>query len=109
MNRSKLSPKFKSLPLRQRQRPQPSRLKSRPVLRRTPSENLQPALELSDLCLALREATEKLMEQRFAPALSKVNQLEAASELSESSRKGAAHTPEVALHRGATRISSRGK
>src|SRR5438445_8628187 len=92
MNRSKLSAKFKSLPLRHRQRPQPSRLKSRPVLRRTPSENLQPALELSDLCLALREATEKLMEQRSAPALSKVNQLlEAASELSESCRKGAAH------------------
>src|SRR5207244_12993444 len=100
-------PKITSLPLRQRQRPQPSRLTSRPVLRRTPSETLQRALELSDLCLALREATEKLMEQRFAPALSKVNQLlEAASELSESSRKGAAHTPEVALHRGATRISS---
>jgi len=60
------------------------------VLRRTPSENLQLALELSNLCLALREATEKLMEQRFAPALSKVNQLlEAASELSESSWQGA--------------------
>ncbi len=59
------APKSKSnrstadLSLRQRQRRRPSRMNSRPVARRTPSENLKLGLELSDLCYALQEAGRK--------------------------------------------------
>ena len=59
------APKSKSnrstadLSLRQRQRRRPSRVKSRPLSPGTPSENLRLALELSDLCYALREAGRK--------------------------------------------------
>ncbi len=42
--------------LRQRQRRRPSRVKSQHVPTGTPSENLKLALELSDLCYALRDA-----------------------------------------------------
>lgn len=47
------------LSLRQRQRRRPSRVKSRPHVPGTPSENLKLALEHSDLCYALRDAGRK--------------------------------------------------
>jgi len=56
MTRRKLLSQLKSLPLRQRQRRHPSRVKSRALSRATPGENLRLALELSDFCLALRKA-----------------------------------------------------
>jgi hypothetical protein len=57
MPRSKQNPRSTDqLSLRQRQRRRQSRMNSRPVARRTPSENLKLALELSDLCFALRDA-----------------------------------------------------
>ena len=45
-----------SLPLSQRQRPRSSRVKRPPVAPLTPAGRLRLALELSDFCLALREA-----------------------------------------------------
>ena len=45
-----------SLPINQRLRPRPSRVKLAPASPSTPAERLRLALELSDFCLALREA-----------------------------------------------------
>lgn len=45
-----------ALPLSQRRRPRPSRVKAVPSRPATPAERLGLALELSDLCLALRAA-----------------------------------------------------
>jgi hypothetical protein len=59
MGALKTSRKSAPLPLHQRQRRRPSRVKSRPPSPGTPSENLKLALELSDLCHALREAGRK--------------------------------------------------
>jgi hypothetical protein len=56
---SKLRPRGKQLSLRQRQRRRPSLVKSRLNPPGTPSENLKLALELSDLCLTLRDAARK--------------------------------------------------
>jgi hypothetical protein len=47
------------LPLNQRRRPRPSRLKPLPPSPTTPAERLRMAFELSDFCLALREATRR--------------------------------------------------
>jgi len=47
------------LPLNQRRRPRPSRVKSLAPYPTTPSERLCIALELSDFCLALREAAQR--------------------------------------------------
>ncbi len=51
--------KRKVLSLRQRQRRRPSRIKTPTSSAATPSERLRIALELSDLCLALREAAQE--------------------------------------------------
>jgi len=58
-SKSKSNRSTDQLSLRQRQRRRPSRVKSRPLSSGTPSENLKLALELSDLCHALREAGRK--------------------------------------------------
>jgi len=50
------------LPLSQRRRRRPSRVKTPPPPASSPSERLRLALELSDFCLALREA--RLREER---------------------------------------------
>ena len=47
------------LPLNQRRRPRPSRVKPLPPYPTTPAERLRVALELSDFCLALREAARR--------------------------------------------------
>ena len=47
------------LPLNQRRRPRPSRVKPLPSYSTTPAERLLVALELSDFCLALREAARR--------------------------------------------------
>lgn len=44
------------LPVSQRRRPLPSRVKTAPSCPTTPAERLQLAMELSDFCLALRDA-----------------------------------------------------
>ncbi len=48
-----------SLPLNQRRRPRPSRVKPLSLYPTTPAERLRMAFELSDFCLALREATRR--------------------------------------------------
>ena len=48
-----------SLPLNQRRRPRPSRVKPLPLYPTTPAERLRMAFELSDFCLALREAARR--------------------------------------------------
>jgi hypothetical protein len=48
-----------TLPLSQRRRPRPSRAKAAESTSATPAERLQLALELSDFCLALREAARR--------------------------------------------------
>jgi len=48
-----------SLPLSQRRRPRPSRVKAVPVHAATPAERLRTALELSDFCLLLHEAARR--------------------------------------------------
>ena len=48
-----------TLPLSQRRRPRPSRAKPARVVPSTPVERLELALELSDFCLALREAARR--------------------------------------------------
>lgn len=45
-----------SLPINQRQRPRPSRVKLAPDSPSTPAARLRLALELSDFCLTLRDA-----------------------------------------------------
>jgi hypothetical protein len=56
MTTSKAAQKMKIFALSQRQRPRPSRVKSRILRATTPGERLQLAMELSDFCLNLREA-----------------------------------------------------
>jgi len=59
MKRSTASASTELISLRQRQRRRPSRVKSTPQANGTPSENLKLAMELSDLCLSLRDAGRK--------------------------------------------------
>jgi hypothetical protein len=47
------------LPLSQRRRPRPSRIKTAPSSPATPAERLELAMELSDFCLALRDAARR--------------------------------------------------
>jgi len=47
------------LPFNQRRRPRPSRVKPLPLYPTTPAERLRMAFELSDFCLALREAAQR--------------------------------------------------
>jgi len=47
------------LPLSQRRRPRPSRVKIPSALPESPAAKLQLAMELSDLCLALRDAARR--------------------------------------------------
>ena len=47
------------LPLNQRRRPRPSRVKALPPYSTTPAERLRMAFELSDFCLALRESARR--------------------------------------------------
>jgi hypothetical protein len=53
---SDLAGKSRSLPLSQRQRPKPSKVKAKKPRRRSPGDNLRLAMEISDFCLALRDA-----------------------------------------------------
>jgi hypothetical protein len=48
-----------ALPLSQRRRPRPSRIKIPSALPKSPAARLQLALELSDFCLALRDAARR--------------------------------------------------